>query len=194
MMGHKIHPNTLVLVVDAEGASLGKMIYSEAERLADSESLDLVEVSRNKEFVVYKIMNQGKWAYERKKTKKQKPQQKNVTKTIRFRPTTDAHDKETKLKQLLKFIGKGYSVNVVVLLTRGEKSHPEFGRETAQSICDELGDQIRSDEVKQGKAKRDITFSFVAHPIKGIKHAKTEDSKDHERRTAKVPEHAEVSR
>lgn len=191
-MGY-IHPDTLVLVVDAEGKTLGKMLYVRAKKLSEEQSLDLVEVSKNESLTVYKIMDQGKWSYEKKKNRKQKPSQKHITKSVKFSLLIDPHDKTTKVKQIIKFLSKGYSVNMMVFLKGREKVHPEFGRQHLQEIIDELGETTRCSPIAQGSEKNKITFSTSANMAKGKKNGKTKDSKNHERREAEVQETTAVT-
>lgn len=185
-MGEKIHADTLVLVVDIDGNSIGKMLYDRAEKLAEEQSLDLVEVSHNKGSIVYKIMDRGKWTYDRRKSRKQKPQHKQVTKSVKFSLLIDPHDRDTKIKQLIKFIEKGYDVNVVVSLKGREKSHPEQGKEKLQEILDSLEGLVHYSNLSQGTEKNRVVFSTVVHPLKGKKHAKAKNDKDHESRETEV--------
>jgi len=56
-----------ILVVDEDGTNLGSMSYAAAKQHAEDAGLDLIEVSKQGKNPVYRIMDEGKWKYERKK-------------------------------------------------------------------------------------------------------------------------------
>ena len=88
-----------VRLISEDGEQLGIMSVNDALNLASEKNLDLVEMSYNGTTSVAKIMDYGKYRYEKvKKDKENKKKQKNtVIKEIRVKPHIDTHDMETKV-------------------------------------------------------------------------------------------------
>ena len=91
-----------IRVVGDDGEQFGVMSTRDALALATEKELDLVEISPNATPPVCKIMDYGKFKYEKtKKDKENKKKQKNiVVKEIRIKPHIDEHDKDTKISQI----------------------------------------------------------------------------------------------
>ncbi len=118
-----------VRVIDDEGEQLGVMPIKKALEIAAERKLDLVEVSPNAEPPVCRVMDYGKFKYEKgKKEKEAKKKQKVViVKEIKVKPRIDTHDLEVKVDMIKKFIEKEYKVKVTVMMFGREKSHIELG-------------------------------------------------------------------
>lgn len=125
-----------IRLIDENGSQLGMVSLNEALSLANERNLDLVEMSSNSNISVCKIMDYGKYRYERlKKDKENKKKQKNtVIKEIRVKPHIDTHDLETKIKQIEKFLEKEYKVKISLRLSGREKLHSD----TAIKVLDEF--------------------------------------------------------
>ena len=97
-MNEKIRAREIRVIGD-DGEQFGILSVNEALALATEKNLDLVEISPNATPPVCKIMDYGKFKYEKtKKEKENKKKQKNVViKEIRIKPHIDEHDKETKI-------------------------------------------------------------------------------------------------
>ena len=110
---------------------LGVMPTSQAQRLADSQGLDLVEITPNAVPPVCKIMDYGKYRFDREKKEKEakKKQQVVELKEIQLSPRIDTHDFETKAKQACKFLSSGNKVRVVMRFRGREMSHMAIGQE-----------------------------------------------------------------
>ena len=121
-----------VLVIGPNGEQLGVKPRNEAIKLAEANSLNLVCVAPNAKPPVCKILNYGKFRYEKeKKEKEAKKNQKIVElKEVRFTPRTDLHDLETKAKATKKWLEEGAKVKVTVRFKGREMAHPEIGEET----------------------------------------------------------------
>lgn len=113
---------TEVRVIGSDGGQIGILPIAEALRVAESENLDLVEVSPDARPPVCKIMDHGKYKYELTKKKQEaKRKQKSVQiKEIKVRPKTDDHDLETKVRHVDKFISNGDKVKIT-LVFRGRE-------------------------------------------------------------------------
>jgi len=111
-----------VRVIGADGEQIGILPIAEALRVAQSDDLDLVEVSPDARPPVCKIMDHGKYKYELTKKKQEaKRKQKSVQiKEIKVRPKTDDHDLATKVRHVEKFISGGDKVKIT-LVFRGRE-------------------------------------------------------------------------
>ena len=101
-------------VIDADGKQLGVLSRSEALRLAEERSLDLVDVAPNATPPVVKLMDFGKYQYERAKREREarKSRKEVEIKEVRLRPKTDEHDVDFKIRQARTFLDSGAKVKV----------------------------------------------------------------------------------
>ena len=101
---------------------MGVISTRDALERAEGFNLDLVEVAPNANPPVCRIMDFGKYKYEKsKKEKESKKKQHTINiKEIRMRPKPDVHDLETKLKQARKFLEQGNKVKFTVMFLFGE--------------------------------------------------------------------------
>ena len=148
-----------IRVIGEDGEQFGILTVSEALALAAEKSLDLVEISPNATPPVCKIMDYGKFKYEKtKKDKENKKKQKNVViKEIRIKPHIDEHDKETKISQIKKFIEKEYKVKISLRLSGREKLHAE----SAVKILDEFADSFEETAIVEKKYGKEQVQKFV---------------------------------
>lgn len=122
--------------------NLGVMSIRDALALAESRGLDLVEVSPNAKPPVCRIMDFGKFQYERqRRERKARKQQKTVEiKEIQLRPKTDDHHLSFKVRDARKWIEKGIKVKVRVRFRGRERDYPDIARERMEGIAAELKD------------------------------------------------------
>ena len=148
-----------IRVIGEDGEQFGILSVNEALALAAEKSLDLVEISPNATPPVCKIMDYGKFKYEKtKKEKENKKKQKNVViKEIRIKPHIDEHDKETKISQIKKFIEKEYKVKISLRLSGREKLHAE----SAVKILDEFADSFEETAIVEKKYGKEQVQKFV---------------------------------
>ena len=123
-----------------DGEQLGIVSLDEALRKAEEAGLDLVEISPNAEPPVCRIMDYGKFLYEKSKaTKEQKKKQKIVQiKEIKFRPGTDEGDYQVKLRNLIRFLEDGDKAKVTLRFRGREMAHQQIGIEMLNRIKDDL--------------------------------------------------------
>ncbi|TNF32064.1 MAG: translation initiation factor IF-3 [Deltaproteobacteria bacterium] len=112
-----------VRVIDENGEQLGIMHPDEGRRIAGERGFDLVEVAPQSRPPVCRIMDYGKYKYER--SKKQTQSASPEIKTIQFRPKTGDHDLETKLSNARKFLERGDKVRFVMRMRGREHAYPE---------------------------------------------------------------------
>jgi translation initiation factor IF-3 len=129
-------------VIDSDGKQLGILPRREALRLADERELDLVEVSPNANPPVVKLMDFGKYQYERAKREREaRKASKNVeVKEIRLRPKTGEHDLAFKIRKARSFLESGAKVKVRIRFRGREITHPEVARAQLERISSELSD------------------------------------------------------
>lgn len=131
-----------IRVISNEGEQLGIMSASQALKLAESKNLDLVKIAPMAKPPVCKIMDYGKYRFEKaKKEKEAKKNQKVVEiKEIRLSLNIDTHDFDTKINHARKFIAAGNKVKVSIRFRGREMAHPELGLTTMNRCAEALGD------------------------------------------------------
>jgi translation initiation factor IF-3 len=131
-----------VRVVGAESEQLGILPLSEALALAESQHLDLVEVSPTAVPPVCRIMDYGKFKYQQSK-RQQEARKKQVQiqlKEIKLRPKTDDHDILFKIKHARRFLEEGNKAKITVVFRGREITHNELGLQALERFTTELED------------------------------------------------------
>ena len=115
---------------------LGVMTTRDAQRLADNQGLDLVEVSPNAEPPVCKIMDFGKFRYEESIKRKvaRKNQKTTLIKEVKFHASVDTNDLGHKLRQIKEFLAEGHKVKVTLQYRGRENAHKELGMEVVNRV------------------------------------------------------------
>ena len=110
--------------------------------LAEEAGLDLVEISPNASPPVCKVMDFGKYKYEQQKREAEaRRKQKTIDiKEIKFRPNTDTHDYEVKMKSVVKFLGNGDKVKITMRFRGREMAHQQLGLELLNRVENDLVD------------------------------------------------------
>ncbi len=143
ILNDKIRSKEL-LVISEDGEQLGNMNRDDALKRAYDVDLDLVVISPGAKPPVAKIMDYGKFKYEKQKKdreNKQKQKQKIVTlKVIRVSPTIDSNDYNTKIKHAKKFLEKGDKVQFLIRFKGRMITHSELGRDVLMKIAEDLKD------------------------------------------------------
>jgi translation initiation factor IF-3 len=113
---------------------------SEALEQSEVLGLDLVEISPNAEPPVCRIMDYGKFLYEKSKSsKEQKKKQKVIQiKEIKFRPGTDKGDYQVKLRNLIRFLEDGDKVKITLRFRGREMAHQKIGVEILNRVKHDL--------------------------------------------------------
>ncbi|HGS9152263.1 translation initiation factor IF-3 [Clostridioides difficile] len=117
---------------------LGVMPTKEAQAMANSKNLDLVQISPNANPPVCKIMDYGKFRYEqaRKEKEAKKKQKTIVVKEVRLRPGIEQNDLNTKANNAIKFLKKGDKVKVELRFRGRELGHKDIGKEVMLKFLD----------------------------------------------------------
>jgi len=108
--------------------------------MAIEAGLDLVEISPNAKPPVCKIMDYGKFKYEQQKRESEaRKKQKTIeVKEVKFRPGTDTHDYEVKMRNVLKFLDGGDKVKVTLRFRGREMAHQQLGRELLERVAEDV--------------------------------------------------------
>ncbi|MCZ6580716.1 MAG: translation initiation factor IF-3 [Nitrospirales bacterium] len=129
-----------VRVIGPDGEQLGILKTPDALRQAKDLGYDLVEVAPNSDPPVCRIMDHGKFKYEQsKKEHKSRQHQKSTqVKEIKFRPRTDTHDLETKVRQIRGFLADGNKTKIIVMFRGREMANQELGRQAMRKVMENL--------------------------------------------------------
>ena len=154
-------------MIGPDGKNVGVVSREEALRIAEEADLDLVEVSPNAKPPVCRVIDYGKFNYERTKKEREarKAQKKIEIKEIRLRPKTTAHHRGFKVKNARRWLGEGKKVKVRVRFRGRERDYPEIALEDMKEIATELGD---ISEIEQAPAFEGRTMLMVLAPIGSI--------------------------
>ena len=131
-----------VRLIDIDGEQAGIVSLRDAQAMADEAGVDLVEISPNAEPPVCKVMDYGKFIFEKsKELKEQKKKQKQIQiKEIKFRPGTDDGDYNVKLRSLRKFLEGGDKAKITIRFRGREMAHQEIGIALLNRIKTDLED------------------------------------------------------
>lgn len=129
-------------LIGPNGKNYGSVSVDEALAIAQEADLDLVEVSPNTSPPVCRVLDYGKFLYERsKKEKEARKSQKQVEiKEIRLRPKTTAHHRSFKVRDARRWLGSGMKVRVRIRFRGREITLPDIAREDMSEIYEELSD------------------------------------------------------
>ena len=131
-----------IRLIGPEGENLGVMAPNRALGYAEDAGLDLVEISPNASPPVCKIMDYGKFKYEtQKKEAEARKNQKTIEiKEVKFRPNTDTHDYDVKMRNVFKFLENGDKVKVTLRFRGREMAHQDLGRQLLERVADDVAE------------------------------------------------------
>jgi translation initiation factor IF-3 len=163
-INHRIRVPEVRVIMD-EGDQLGVMQTHEAIRLAEEKGLDLVEISPRAFPPVCKIMDYGKYKYEQaKQTRKAKKHASTVEiKEIKFRPKTEGHDMDFKVKHVRRFLEEGNKVRLAVVFRGREITHPQTGMAVLNRVVEATAD-LSSVEVTPNMEGRRMIMIIAPKP------------------------------
>ena len=129
-----------VRVIGSDGAQIGVMLTRDAIAMAVAEGLELVEISPNAEPPVCKIMDYGKFLYQKDKQQQaaRKKQKQIQIKEMKFRPGTEDADYNTKMRQIRGFLEEGDKVKINLRYKGREMAHQEIGMQMIEKIKTDL--------------------------------------------------------
>tara|TARA_E500000178_G_scaffold356115_1_gene431746 strand:- start:7636 stop:8076 length:441 start_codon:yes stop_codon:yes gene_type:complete len=119
---------------------LGIVSSTEALKLAEKADVDLVEIAPQADPVVCRLMDFGKFRYQRQKRAHDAKQKQKVIqlKEVKFRPSTEDNDYNVKVKNIIRFLEEGDKTKVTMRFKGREIAHQEFGMQMLERIKDDL--------------------------------------------------------
>lgn len=167
-----------VRVIDTDGAQLGILATKKALDMAYDKGLDLVEISPASVPPVCRIMDYGKYRFDKEKKEKEakKKQQVVELKEVQLSCRIDTHDFETKLNHAMKFLAQGNKVKVSVKFKGREMAHTDIGLE----IIKKFGEACAENGVieKQPALDGRQMLMFIAPKNSSVIAKKQKDSKE----------------
>jgi len=131
-----------IRLIGAEGENVGVVSPAQGMALAQDAGLDLVEISPNAAPPVCKIMDFGKFKYEQQKRESEARKKQKIIeiKEVKFRPNTDIHDFEVKMRNVRKFLENGDKVKISLRFRGREMAHQDLGRKLLERVADNIED------------------------------------------------------
>ncbi len=154
-----------VRLIGADGENVGVVSADEARRMAREAGLDLVEVAPNAEPPVCRIMDFGKFIYERTKKEREarKAQTKIEVKEIRLRPKTNVHHRSFKVRDARRWLEEGMKVKVRIRFRGREIDYLDLALVDLKEVAEELSDVAT---VEQAPALEGRSMLMVLSPAK----------------------------
>jgi translation initiation factor IF-3 len=164
-----------VRLIGATGDNVGVVSTREALRMAQEAELDLVEVAPNSAPPVCRIMDFGKFLYEREKKEREarRAQTKVEIKEIRLRPKTTGHHREFKVDDARRWLEHNLKVRVTIRFRGREITYPEIALEDLREIAQSLSDVS---SIEQAPNIEGRAMSMLLAPTKSIKKKAKEDA------------------
>lgn len=143
-------------VIDEDGKQIGVLTRSEALDLASERELDLVEISPDANPPVAKIIDWGKYNYQKtKQLQKNRRNAKNLeVKQMRFGLKISEHDLEVKLNKVRGFLEHGHKVKLIIFYRGRELAHKDIGFTLANRVIEKFGETIVVDQQPQLAGKQ----------------------------------------
>lgn len=152
-------------VIDQSGNQIGVITKSEALKMASDQELDLVEISPNANPPVAKIVDWGKYNYQRtKQLQKNRRNAKTLeVKQMRFGLKIGDHDLDVKLNKVRKFLENGHKVKLVIFYRGRELAHKELGFDLAKKVIEQLDESAVVEQEPQLSGKQ-LIFVVRSNP------------------------------
>ena len=138
-----------IRLIGPDGENIGITTPDEGITLAEEHGLDLVEISPTAVPPVCKVMDFGKFKYSQQKRESEaRKKQKTIDiKEVKFRPNTNKHDYDVKLRNVYRFLENGDKVKVTMRFRGREMAHPEIGRELLDRIAVDISSIGRVEDI-----------------------------------------------
>ncbi len=151
-----------VRLIDADGNMVGIVTPEKANTMASESGLDLVEISPNANPPVCKIMDFGKFKYDQQKREAEaRKKQKTIElKEIKFRPNTDKHDYEVKMRSVTKFLENGDKVKITLRFRGREMAHQELGAELMERVVVDTAHLGKPDVIPKVEGRQMIMIIY----------------------------------
>ena len=146
-----------VILIDETGNKLGEFMKRDAISTAQDRGLDLVQVGGPEDKPICKLMDYGKYQYEKKKKMKKNPSATIKLKEVKFRLNTDERDFDIRVKQAEKFISQGNKVKVTVMFRGRERTHLDIIRGRCTDFAEKLS-HIADVDSRPSISNRQVTM------------------------------------
>ena len=130
-------------MIDDAGAQVGIIPPFEALKMARERNLDLVEISPTAQPPVCRIMDYGKFLYQKEKQEREaRKHQKVITvKEVKFRINVDEHDYQTKKNHVIRFLEEGDKVKATIFFRGREMTRQSLGRQVLERLLNDVADK-----------------------------------------------------
>ncbi len=131
-------------MIGSDGQQLGVIPTDQALRLAEDQGLDLVEIAPNVKPPVCKIIDYGKYKYQQAKKLQEAKKHQTVihVKEVKFRPTTDEHDFDFKVRHILRFVEHGDKAKVTVVFKGREMAYIAQGKAMLNKVLEKVQEAV----------------------------------------------------
>ncbi len=180
-------------VISESNEQLGILQTRDAVNMARERGYDLILVAPNAQPPVCRIMDYGKYKYEKSKNQKKPKSAANELKMVRLHPRTGPHDRDILVRHSERFLREGHKVRVVCQFKGRENAYPELGRQQLEAISGAL-DEISFVEGPINKQGRDMTMMIAPKPgVKPLPKAVKESGKGKKSEEAQAKEDADFA-
>jgi translation initiation factor IF-3 len=163
----------MVRCINADGSMVGVVPTREAQRLAEQQGLDLVEISPNADPPVCRVMDYGKFRYleeqKKKQARKQSVQHSRDIKEMKFHANVEEHDYQTKVSHIRDFLQKGHKVKISLQFRGRENAHRELGFEVVNRVIKDC-DSVAMVEMEPRMIGRNLFAMLTGRPQKAQSH------------------------
>ena len=144
-----------VRLISQTGEQLGVVELKEALAKAKEQELDLVQMNKDSDTPVCKMMDYGKHLFDQKKQKaaSKKKTKKTQLKEIKFRPGTDENDYQIKMRNIIKFLNDGDKTKITMRFRGRELAHKEIGLNLLKRVESDLVDiaNVEQEPISEGR-------------------------------------------
>jgi translation initiation factor IF-3 len=144
-----------VRLISQTGEQLGVVELKEALAKAKDQELDLVQMNKDSDTPVCKMMDYGKHLFDQKKQKaaSKKKTKKTQLKEIKFRPGTDENDYQIKMRNIIKFLNDGDKTKITMRFRGRELAHKEIGLNLLKRVESDLVDiaNVEQEPISEGR-------------------------------------------
>lgn len=147
-----------IRLIGAEGENVGVVTPQKALVMAEDAGLDLVEISPNATPPVCKIMDYGKYKYETQKREAEARKKQKVieVKEIKFRPGTDTHDYDVKMRNVMKFLENGDKVKITMRFRGREMAHQQLGADLLKRVAADVDEVAKVENMPKMEGRQMI--------------------------------------
>lgn len=149
-----------VRLIDSGGDQVGIVPLERARDAAHEASLDLVEIAPDARPPVVRVMDWGKFRFEKAKREKEARKRQHTVdvKELKLRPRTDDHDLDVKLRNARRFLSKGAKVKFTVRFRGPELRRPDLGSAVLDGLVEALGEEANVETRSRGLEGRQMTM------------------------------------